>query len=116
MPSNTIFFIEILRQWVVLAVLTLLFSIGYWLAWTDFKPRKFTLHVWKLESTPRLHKSQATKRAFTSRELGLDSIQETANLSPAAQRTIRMEEQMRYFSNSSPDRAARIIKNWLNDS
>lgn len=108
-------FIDILYTLLPLAVLSVAIAIGYYFAWTDFRPKQvladesFSSHVKPItDFSPR-------SRALSNRELGLHEIGDSAGLSSFDQRRLKMEEMIRQYSQESPDEAAGVIKGWLRD-
>lgn len=95
-----------------------IFLVGYWLAWTDFKPTKVKkdeyFHI-NPKHTQDFFEPVKTTRALTGRELGIHDIDDTGALPAEAQRRLRMEEIIRDFSSLSPEETANIIKGWLNE-
>jgi len=108
-------FIDILYTLLPLAVLSVAIAIGYYFAWTDFRPKQaladesFTCRVRPISAF------SPSSRALSDQELGLHEIGDSAGLSSFDQRRLKMEEKIRQYSQESPDEAASVIKGWLRD-
>ncbi len=99
-------------------VLFFVFLIGYWLAWTDFKPTKVTQDEYFNFTPKQVHDvfEPAKKlRELNRHELGIHDIDDTGALPAEDQKRLRMEEIIREFSSASPEETANIIKGWLSE-
>lgn len=98
-----------------MAFLLAVIAIGYYLAWTDFKPKRIDadedFHIaWK-----RKTESSPPKRPLSDSQLGLVQIDTVAALSPVEQRRLTMADRIRQYVQESPDEAANVLKGWLSD-
>ena len=102
-----------------LFVLFGIFMVGYYFAWTDFKPRipssNEEWEAWKsgeeIDFDPIVK-----KRELTLRELGINDIDNRGNLSAYEQRQIQMKEIVKNYTIESPEDVANVIKSWLKEN
>lgn len=94
-----------------------LFMVGFYFAWTDFRPRiireseneTFSISAYSsIEPT-------ANKRELSMSELGIDELGNHANLPVHIQRKQKMSETVRNYAVDSPELAATVIKKWLKE-
>lgn len=97
-----------------------LFLFGYWLAWTDFKPKPATpdeppAHELS-QSSEQTGSDQASRRnPLTDTQLGVVDLDE-APLPADVQRRRLLEEKLRQFALEQPDSTAKALRTWLHES
>lgn len=106
---------ESLISVVFMAFLTVAIAIGYYFAWTDFKPKRIDADEEYGLSWKPVTESPIRKRALSDSQLGLYDIDTVAALSPSEQRRLKMEDKIRQYVQESPDEAANVLKGWLSD-
>lgn len=106
---------EMLISFLPLAFLSVVIAIGYYLAWTDFKPKRIDANASYGIALEPVSDTSPKKRAYTDQELGLHKMNSLASLSDAEQRRLKMAERIRQFSQRSPGEAAGVIKGWMSD-
>ncbi len=90
--------------------------VGFYFAWTDFKPRLFKRYDDDISfETTNSIKLTIKKNEMTMRELGLVDLNNPENIPIQAQRTNKMNEKIRDYAIDSPDMAANVIKKWLRE-
>lgn len=98
--------------------LFVIFLIGYYLAWIDFRPKKATNNESiSIQYAPSMNTdlefSKPNKHEFTDAELGLHDLDSMGGLSDSQQRKLKLSELTREFGATCPESTAEIIRNWL---
>jgi flagellar biosynthesis/type III secretory pathway M-ring protein FliF/YscJ len=94
-----------------------LFMVGFYFAWTDFRPRIIrdsdneTFSISAFSSIEPAVK----KRELSMSELGLDELGNKAHLPIHIQRKQKMSDSVRNYAIDSPELAATVIKKWLKE-
>lgn len=99
-----------------LLILSAAVGVGYYLAWTDFKPKQINAHDDDRRSRNSAPDLSPRKRALSNNQLGLHDLNAQTALSPYEQQRLMQEDRVRRYSQKSPDEAASVIKGWLCDS
>lgn len=91
-----------------------IFLIGYYMAWTDFKP----LPVTDSENENLLQvnptRIEPVKKPYTDAELGLESIDE-ASLPADVQRHRLLMDRLQNYAMERPDGTADVLRSWLKE-
>ncbi len=112
------FFSELVYYSLPFVGLFVIFLIGYYLAWTDFRPKKAsTNESLRVQYAPSMNTgsnfSEPKRHEFTDAELGLHDLDSMGGLSESQQRKLKLTELTREFGATSPESTAEIIRNWL---
>lgn len=94
-----------------------LFMVGFYFAWTDFRPRKIhdsDNETFVVSAYSSIEPS-VKKRELTMSELGIDELGSNVVLPTHIQRTQKMNDTVRNYAIESPDLAATVIKKWLKE-
>jgi len=85
---------------------------GYFLALRGLRPKQL-----RVREQPRKEREtvppKTPGRELTATELGLSELGSNSALSPEEQRRLKMEEQVRNFSQIKPEDAAELVRRWL---
>jgi len=90
------------------------FLIGYYFAWTDFRPKKAGKdeEFFAVSNSP-FYEPDKKKRELTDSELGLHDMNDYWALPAPEQRRLKMREITVSFSADNPESTAEVIKSWL---
>ncbi len=98
-----------------IAFLSIVIIIGYYFAWTDFKPKKIDANEdFNIQFEPVTHYNPK-RRELTNTELGIHDFDNIGALSKEDQRRLKMQESIKQYSQESPQEAANVVKNWLSE-
>jgi hypothetical protein len=109
-------FAECMPSILFLALLSAAVAIGYYLAWTDFKPKQINANDDGGTLRNPVSKSSPAQRKLTDSQLGLYDLNAQTALSPFERQRMMREDRVRQYTRNTPDEAASVIKGWLSDS
>ena len=94
-----------------------LFLVGYYYAYTDFRPRIIRdseNESFKITAFSSIEPA-IKKRELSLRELGIDELGKQSNLPIHQRRSHKINETVRNYAVDSPELAATVIKKWLRE-
>lgn len=94
-----------------------LFLVGYYYAYSDFRPRiirNYENESFKISAYSSIEPA-IKRRELTLKELGIDGLGNQSNLPIHQQRTHKINETVRNYAVESPELAATVIKRWLRE-
>ena len=107
--------VDIIFSLAPIAFLSVIIIIGYYLAWTDFKPRKISANEGYSIQVEPVTNYDSKRRELTNAQLGIHDIDSVGALSTTDQRRLKMSESIKQYSQESPEEAANVVKNWLSE-
>ncbi|RJP33282.1 MAG: hypothetical protein C4527_05085 [Candidatus Omnitrophota bacterium] len=108
-------FVEMIFSLLPLFLLFILFLIGYYFAWHDFKPKQVERDERYPFSHPMQFEPVVKRRELSRRELGIEEIGHSSALPAIEQRRFKMGQIIRDYSSTQPEETANVIKVWLRE-